>query len=125
MSEIRIRNKVWLEIDGQPLIGDGRASLLQTIATTGSINAACQKLGISYRKAWAQLQEMEQLAPFPILERSKGGKGGGGAVLTEETLALLAKFAQLRNLVADKMTDCHHFDFTYSPGHSLTIRTRE
>ena len=23
MSEIRIRNKVWLEIDGQPLLGDG------------------------------------------------------------------------------------------------------
>lgn len=75
MSEIRIRNKVWLEIDGQPLLGDGRASRLQTIATTGLINTVGQKLGISYRKAWAQLQEMEQLAPFQILERSRGTKG--------------------------------------------------
>lgn len=125
MSEIRIRNKVWLEVDGQPLLGDGRASLLQMIATTGSINAACHKLGISYRKAWAQLQEMEQLAPFPILERSKGGKGGGGAELTGETLALLTKFAQLRNLVNEKMTDCHHFDFSFSPGHCPTIKIEE
>jgi molybdate transport system regulatory protein len=125
MSEIRIRNKVWLEIDGQPFLGDGRASLLQTIDITGSINAACQKLGISYRKVWAQLQEMEQLAPFPILERSKGGKGGGGAELTEEALALLAQFSQLHNLVAEKMTDCHHFDFSFLPGHRSTIQTEE
>jgi molybdate transport system regulatory protein len=46
MTEIRIRNKVWLEIDGRPLLGDGRARLLQAVATTGSINAACQELGI-------------------------------------------------------------------------------
>jgi len=125
MSGIRIRNKVWLEIDGQPLLGDGRASLLQMIVTTGSINAACQKLDISYRKVWAQLQEMEQLAPFPILERSKGGKGGGGAELTEEALALLTQFYQLRNLVDEKMTDCHHFDFSFLPGQSLTQQTEE
>lgn len=125
MSEIRIRSKIWLEIDGQPLLGDGRAGLLQMIATTGSINAACNKLDISYRKAWAQLQEMEQLSPFPILERSKGGKGGGGAELTAETLALLREFDQLRNLVADKLIDCHQFDFSLSPGPCPLIETEE
>ena len=112
MSKIRIRNKVWLEIDGQPLLGDGRARLLQAIAATGSINAARQKLGFSYRKAWAQLQEMERLAPFPILERSKGGKGGGGTKLTAETQALLAKFAELRNVVEDKLTHCCQLNFS-------------
>ena len=111
MNKIRIRNKVWLEIDGQPLLGDGRARLLQVIADTGSINAACQKLDISYRKAWAQLQEMEKLAPFPILERNKGGKGGGGAKLTMETQALLTKFAELRNVVDAKLADCRQLDF--------------
>ena len=112
MSTISIRNKVWLEIDGQPLLGDGRARLLQAIATTGSINAACQKLDFSYRKAWAQLQEMEKLAPFPILERNKGGKGGGGTKLTAETQALLAKFTVLRNVVTDKLEDCRQLDFS-------------
>ncbi|MEA3543678.1 MAG: LysR family transcriptional regulator [Thermodesulfobacteriota bacterium] len=114
MSEIRVRNKVWLEIDGQPLLGDGRARLLRAIAATGSINAACQELDISYRKAWAQLQEMERLAPFPILERNKGGKGGGGAKLTMETQALLIKFAELRNMVTDQLTDCRQLDFSLS-----------
>ena len=110
MRKIRVRNKIWLEIDGKPLLGDGRDRLLQAISATGSINAACQKLGFSYRKAWAQLQEMESLAPFPILERSKGGKGGGGTKLTAETQALLAKFTELRNVVADKLADCHQLE---------------
>ncbi len=112
MSTISIRNKVWLEIDGQPLLGDGRARLLRAIADTGSINAACEQLKISYRKAWAQLQEMEKLAPFSILKRSKGGKGGGGAELTAETQALLAKFAELRDVVTAKLTDCQQLDFS-------------
>jgi len=125
MSEIRICNKVWLEIDGRPFLGDGRAILLRTIATTGSINSACQTLGISYRKAWAQLREMEKLAPFPILDRCKGGKGGGGAKLTEEALGLLTEFAQIRHQVSDKMADFQHFDFSFSLGHSLNISTEE
>lgn len=112
MSEIRIRSKIWLEIDGKPLLGDGRARLLQTIAATGSINAACQQLGISYRKAWAQLQEMEKLAPFPILERSKGGKGGGGAELTSETRALLEQFAALHKEIKAKLKQCRPETFT-------------
>lgn len=125
MSKIRICNKVWLEIDGQPFLGDGRAILLRTIATAGSINSACQTLGISYRKAWAQLREMEQLAPFPILERCKGGKGGGGAKLTEETLGLLTEFAQIRHQVSEKMADLQYFDFTFSPRQCLNIKTEE
>jgi molybdate transport system regulatory protein len=36
MSEIRVRSKVWLEIDGQPFLGDGRAKLLLTITAAGT-----------------------------------------------------------------------------------------
>ena len=105
MNEIRVRTKVWLEISGQPLLGDGRARLLEAIATTGSINAACQQLSLSYRKAWAQLHEMEILSPFPILERSKGGKGGGGAKLTTETLVLLEKFSEMKKQISKKLDE--------------------
>ncbi|MFO7813730.1 MAG: LysR family transcriptional regulator, partial [Pelovirga sp.] len=60
MNNIRIRSKIWLEVNGQPFLGGGRLRLLRAIAATGSINAASQQLGISYRKAWSQLQEMEK-----------------------------------------------------------------
>lgn len=95
MTEIRIRSKIWLEIDGQPLLGDGRLRLLRTIATTGSINAAAQQLGISYRKAWSQLQEMEKHG-IQLIEREKGGSGGGRSIITPQALELLRKFEDLQ-----------------------------
>ena len=77
MSEFRVRSKVWLEFDGQPFLGDGRYRILAAIEHAGSINAAAKHLDISYRKAWSQLQVMEEHAPFPLLQRRLGGKGGG------------------------------------------------
>jgi len=106
MSQIRLRSKIWLEIDGKPLLGSGRVRLLNAIASSGSISSACQQLGMSYRKAWAQLQEMEQLAPFPILDRCKGGKGGGGATLTEETIELLNQFAAMTKNIHHQLDNC-------------------
>lgn len=106
MSQIRLRSKIWLEIDGKPLLGSGRVRLLNAIAASGSISAACQQLGLSYRKAWAQLQDMEKLAPFPILDRCKGGKGGGGATLTDETVELLKQFSEMTDKVYQQLDDC-------------------
>ena len=99
MSEFRVRSKVWLEFDGQPFLGDGRYRILAAIEHTGSINAAAKQLDISYRKAWSQLQVMEENAPFPLLERRLGGKGGGATLLTDATRELLKKFRGLRNQV--------------------------
>lgn len=99
MSELTVRSKVWLEVDGEPFLGDGRYRLLRAIERNGSINAAARDLGISYRKAWAQLAAMEDHAPFPLLERRTGGKAGGATLLTEEALRLLDAFGVLREAV--------------------------
>ena len=99
MSEFRVRSKVWLEFDGQPFLGDGRYRILAAIEHAGSINAAAKQLDISYRKAWSQLQVMEEHAPFPLLERRLGGKGGGATLLTEAARELLKKFRKLREQV--------------------------
>jgi molybdate transport system regulatory protein len=99
MSSLRVRSKVWLEVDGEAFLGDGRYHLLRAVARSGSISAAARELGISYRKAWAQLAAMEAHAPFPLLERRTGGKAGGATVLTEATLQLLDAFGTLRERV--------------------------
>ena len=106
MSEFRVRSKVWLEFQGQPFLGDGRYRLLTAVELAGSINAAAKVLGISYRKAWSQLQAMEVNAPFPLLERRSGGKGGGETLLTREARRLLANYRALReqvNVAADQV----------------------
>jgi len=97
MKSIRVRSKVWLEVDGEPLLGDGRERLLLAIRKTGSLNAAAVELGVSYRKAWSQLRQMEERAPFPLVERTKGGKGGGSTRLTADAVKLLNRFARLKD----------------------------
>lgn len=104
MTSYRVRSKVWLEHRGKPFFGDGRYRLLLAIEATGSINAAAKQLEISYRKAWSQLKAMEEHAPFPLLQRRSGGKGGGETLLTPEARQLLGDFRQLSeqvNMAAD------------------------
>ena len=96
MSNFNVRSKVWLEFEGQPFLGDGRYRLLVAVERTGSINAAAKDLKISYRKAWSQLQAMEENSPFPLLESRSGGKGGGETLLTVEAKQLIESFCQLR-----------------------------
>lgn len=106
MTAFRIRSKTWLEVDGQPFLGDGRFRLLSAVQRNGSINGAARELGISYRKAWAHLQDMEASSPFPLLTRRTGGRGGGASRLTAEALALMKRFERLSNLV-NQAADCH------------------
>jgi molybdate transport system regulatory protein len=96
MNEFQIRSKIWLEFNGQPFLGDGRYRLLTAVERMGSINAAAKELGISYRKAWSQLQAMEENAPFSLLKRRSGGKGGGETLLTADAQQLLDSYRQLR-----------------------------
>ena len=106
MKQLRIRSKIWLEVDGQSFLGDGRYRLLSAVQRNGSINAAARDLGLSYRKVWSQLQAMEESAPFPIMERRVGGKGGGASQLTDEILELMAQFRVLRNQVNKEADRC-------------------
>jgi len=95
MNRLRARSKIWLEIDGQAVLGHGRLVLLEAVERCGSISAAARDLEISYRKAWSQLTEMEKQLPYPLLERKVGGKGGGRTHLTAQTRELMAQFRQL------------------------------
>jgi molybdate transport system regulatory protein len=96
MSAMAVRSKVWLEVDGEPLLGEGREQLLNLVEQTGSISAAARAMGITYRKAWGHLQAMEGKLGFPLVLRQKGGAGGGESLLTPQAAQLLAAFALLR-----------------------------
>lgn len=103
MSQIIIRSKVWLESDGQSFLGEGRFQLLAAVDRNGSINGAAKELGISYRKAWAQLKTMESLAPFPLLHSKVGGKNGGESKLTPEIKQLMRQFDLLKKRLKNQI----------------------
>ena len=106
MNQMEVRSKIWLEIDGQPFLGDGRYRILSAIHRRGSINGASRELGMSYRKVWAQLQAMEETAPFSLFEKRTGGKDGGATHLTPDALKLLEKFQVLRENVNAEADRC-------------------
>lgn len=97
MKAITARSKIWLEVDGQPLLGNGRAALLDAIATHGSINAAAKELGLGYRRAWATIKSMEEQLETALVLREKGGADGGRSLLTIEAHDLLQRFKLLKD----------------------------
>ena len=61
----------------------------------GSIKEAAKSVGISYRTAWARLQEMERALGHPVVRYRAGGPGGGATALTDETRRLLRLYGEV------------------------------
>jgi molybdate transport system regulatory protein len=77
------------------MLGPGKADLLEGIARTGSIAAAGREMDMSYKRAWELVGTLNAMFREPLVERTRGGPGGGGAVLTEaghEVLRLYRAF---------------------------------
>ena len=92
---MKIKSKVWLDRGGALCFGAGRARILRAVAETGSLNKAARKLGMSYRHAWSSIRAAEERLGRQLLIRQKGGRHGGGAVLTDFARDMLLKFEEL------------------------------
>jgi molybdate transport system regulatory protein len=77
-----------------------RIALLQHIAEQGSITRAAKSAGLSYKAAWDAIDELNNLAQKPLVERVVGGKGGGGAKLSTEGERVLRLYQKLQALQA-------------------------
>jgi len=94
-SEMEIRSKLWIEVEGAPVFGKGRRILLEAIEKYGSINQAAKEINISYRKAWSYINVMEDRLGIKLIERQVGGRNGGGATLTAQARAFLKQYGEL------------------------------
>ena len=65
------------------VLGPGKAELLARIRDTGSISAAGRAMGMSYKRAWSLVEEMNAAFRMPLVTSARGGAGGGGANLTD------------------------------------------
>lgn len=77
-----------------------RIALLQHIAEQGSITRAAKSAGLSYKATWDAIDELNNLAQQPLVERSVGGRGGGGAKLSVEGERVLRLYHRLQALQA-------------------------
>lgn len=85
-----------------------RIALLKQIRITGSISQGAKQAGISYKAAWDAVNDMNLQAPQPVVSSEKGGKGGGGAKLTEfgeRLLKLYELMDQMQDMVLKALLD--------------------
>jgi molybdate transport system regulatory protein len=86
-------------------IGIGKIRLLQLVGETGSISAAARQMGMNYRRAWFLIDSMQSGFADPLLLTERGGKGRGGASLTQLGIELINRYEAHASLIADQSTD--------------------
>ena len=63
-------------------VGPGKVALLEAIRDTRSITAAAKAMGMSYRRAWILVDELNRALAGPAVATATGGEHGGGSTLT-------------------------------------------
>jgi len=99
-----------------------RIALLQHIAEQGSITRAAKSAGMSYKAAWDAIDELNNLAQKPLVERSVGGRGGGGAKLSAEGERVLRLYQRVQALQTQILEAAEH-DSDLDLLNRLTLRT--
>jgi molybdate transport repressor ModE-like protein len=75
--------------------------LLEHIEASGSLSQAARELGMSYRRAWLLLDDLNHALGEPVSTASVGGAGGGGARLTEFGRKLIAAYRDVEHASHD------------------------
>lgn len=89
-----------IQVGPEGRIGRGKIELLGHIRETGSISAAGRAMDMSYRRAWLLVDEMNRLFREPVVSPQRGGKQGGGAVVTPFGEALLHRYRAMEAAMA-------------------------
>ena len=84
-----------LDFESGQSVGPGKIALLERIGVCGSLSQAARELGLSYRRAWLLLDDLNQLFKDPAATTLVGGKKGGGAVLTALGRTLITDFHRI------------------------------
>ena len=85
-------------------IGPGKAELLRLIESTGSISAAAREMGMSYRRAWTLVETINTAFREPLVAAATGGKGGGGATVTDFGREALKSYSAMEEKAAASVT---------------------
>ena len=91
--------KIRIQVGNNFYIGPGKILLLESILIKGSITAAAKELGMSYRKAWNLIKDINQASLTKIVNTTTGGKGAGGATISKNGLAFIKSFRKIEKIV--------------------------
>lgn len=97
MVDLHANFRLWIYSDcREGVFGDGKVRLLRAIDEHGSLQEAAKALKISYRKAWGDLKKSEKCLNQALIEKTRGGPGGGRTLLTEHGRKVVKGFDRFR-----------------------------
>ncbi len=82
-------------------LGPGKVRLLEAIEKTGSISQAGRVLGMSYRRAWLLVDDMNNCFRDAVISAQPGGAHGGGATLTPFGQKLVERYRAIETDAMD------------------------
>jgi molybdate transport system regulatory protein len=88
MPKLRLR----VELGSGRALGPGKVQLLEAIDKTGSTSEAGRQLGMSYRRAWLLVDDMNNCFRDPVIEAQAGGAHGGGTTLAPLGKKLIERY---------------------------------
>ena len=91
------RGRIWINGKKGIFLGYGRVELLEKIRVYRSITKAAKSMKMAYRRAWYLVDSMNRTASRPLVITETGGKGGGGAYLTEDGEKAIKIFRKFNN----------------------------
>ena len=99
----RTKFRLWIYAGDEKLLGPGRVEIMERIHRTGSIQKAALEMGMSYRQAWKMVTEINVRAGEPYVEKHLGGKGGGGAMVTEAGLNAITAYKAMEKKLQEQI----------------------
>jgi molybdate transport system regulatory protein len=92
------RLSIRLDLPSGDRIGPGKIALLEAIQASGSISGAARALGMSYRRAWLLVEEINESLQQPAVTAATGGRQGGGAALTPSGERVIALYRSIEDI---------------------------
>ncbi len=107
--------KLWLEEDGKIAMSDYRLQLLQCVDETGSLAAAAKQMGLSYRRAWGKIREIEKRLGLQLVASVSGGADGGSSQLTPEGADVIRCYQRFSARAREAVAQSYRVEFSRWP----------
>jgi molybdate transport system regulatory protein len=96
---IEVNSSISIKRNGISFLDTMKTKLLYEIVQSGSLRGAAKALNISYQHAWTLINEMNRIAPEPMVAKQRGGTNGGGAAITNYGIKILKEYKLIEEQV--------------------------